>query len=27
MQDFPEVAEYELGPTKPISEWIQKNFQ
>jgi hypothetical protein len=22
MQDFPEVAEYELGPTKPISEWI-----
>jgi len=22
MQDFPEVAEFELGPTKSISEWI-----
>jgi hypothetical protein len=22
MQDFPEVAEYELGPNKSISEWI-----
>ncbi len=22
MQDFPEVAEFEIGPTKPISEWI-----